>query len=88
MNHLHRRGVRVPADISVIGFDDMRQSAFVLPSLTTVHLPLYEAGVMACERLIERIHGKIDRVAEVLPTHLVLRESTGLARTSEPASPT
>jgi LacI family transcriptional regulator len=87
LNFLHRRGIRVPAEISVIGFDDMRQSAFVLPSLTTVHLPLYEAGATACERLIERIHNKIERVAEILPTHLVLRESTGLARTSESALP-
>jgi LacI family transcriptional regulator len=80
MHCLHRRGLKVPDDVSVIGFDDMRHSAFVIPSLTTVHLPLYEVGALACERLIERVHGKIERVAETLPTHLVVRESTALAQ--------
>jgi len=80
MRHLYRRGLRVPQDVSVIGFDDLQHAAFVTPSLTTIHLPLYEVGGRACERLIERVHGKIDRVAEVIPTHLVVRESTAMAR--------
>jgi DNA-binding LacI/PurR family transcriptional regulator len=79
MHYCTRRGIRIPGDISIIGFDDMQQAAFVNPSLTSVHLPLYEAGALACERLIERIRGKVDRVAEVLPTHLVVRESTAMA---------
>jgi LacI family transcriptional regulator len=78
MHFCTRRGIRIPADISIIGFDDMQQAAFVNPSLTSVHLPLYEAGALSCERLIERIRGKIDRVAETLPTHLVVRESTAM----------
>jgi DNA-binding LacI/PurR family transcriptional regulator len=65
--------------MSIVGFDDMQQAAFVNPSLTSVHLPLYEVGALSCERLIERIRGKVDRVAEVLPTHLVVRESTAMA---------
>jgi DNA-binding LacI/PurR family transcriptional regulator len=80
MHFCNRRGIRVPADISIVGFDDMQQAAFVNPSLTSVHLPLYEVGVLACEKLIERIRGKVDRVAEVLSTHLVVRESTAMAR--------
>ncbi len=79
MNHLHRRGVAVPGRVSVVGFDDLQQSAYVRPALTTVHLPVYEAGALACERLIERIRGQADRVTEVLPTHLVVRESTAMA---------
>jgi DNA-binding LacI/PurR family transcriptional regulator len=80
MHYLHRSGMKVPQDISVVGFDDMHHSAFVTPSLTTVHLPLYEAGVTACDRLIERILGKTETVAEILPTYLVVRESTALAK--------
>ncbi len=80
MHYCSLSGIRVPGDISVIGFDDMQHAAFANPSLTSVHLPLYEVGALACERLIERIRGKIERVAEVLPTHLVVRESTGMAR--------
>ena len=60
------------------GIDDLRHAAFVTPALTTVHLPLYEVGALACERLIERAHGRTERVAERLPTHLIVRESTTL----------
>src|SRR5687767_5088561 len=70
MHYLGRRGVRVPQDVSVVGFDDLRHTAFVNPTLTTIHLPLYEAGAQACERLIERVHGKAEPVNETLPTHL------------------
>jgi len=80
MHYCSLSGIRVPGDISVIGFDDMQHAAFANPSLTSVHLPLYEVGALACERLIERIRGKIERVTEVLPTHLVVRESTGMSR--------
>ncbi len=82
LHYLHRKGIDVPGQVSVVGFDDLQQSAYVRPALTTVHLPLYEVGAMACERLIERIHGSVDRVTEVLKTHLVVRESTGMARTA------
>jgi LacI family transcriptional regulator len=80
IHYCTRRGIKIPSDLSIVGFDDMQQAAFVNPSLTSVHLPLYEAGALACERLVERIRGKVDRVAEVLPTHLVVRESTAMAR--------
>ena len=82
MHQLRRRGRSVPHDVSVVGFDDLGHSAFVNPSLSTVHLPLYEVGTQSCERLIERIHGKVDRVAEKLSTHLVVRDSTAMAPTS------
>jgi len=88
LHHLTREGVRVPQEVSVVGIDDLKHASFVTPSLTTVHLPLYEVGALACEKLIERVHGNIDKVAETLPTHLVMRESTGLARTvSESPNP-
>ncbi len=76
-----RRGMSVPGDVSVVGFDDIAYGQFINPPLTTVHLPLHEAGAVACERLINRIRGKHGPVREMLPTHLVLRESTSIART-------
>lgn len=81
LHHLAQRGIRIPADVSVTGFDDIQHTAYVIPALTTVHVPLYEVGALACERLIERIRGRGEAVAEVLPTHLVVRDSTALART-------
>ncbi len=79
---LDRIKIEVPRDISVIGFDDLQHTAFISPSLTTVHLPLYQVGVLACEKLIERIRGRPEKVAEILSTHLVVRDSTAMARTS------
>jgi DNA-binding LacI/PurR family transcriptional regulator len=80
LHALGRMGLRVPQEISVVGFDNLQHAAFVTPSLTTVHLPLYQVGVLACERLIERIRGRIEPITETLPTHLVVRESTAMAR--------
>jgi DNA-binding LacI/PurR family transcriptional regulator len=82
LHYLSRKGVDVPGEVSVVGFDDLRHAAFVNPTLTTVHLPLYEVGALACERMVERVHNKTDRVAETLPTHLIVRESTSMVATS------
>ena len=80
MHQAIRSGRRVPEDLSVVGFDNLRHAAFVNPTLTTIHLPLYEAGVLAMERLVERINGRPEPVADVLATHLVVRQSTAMAR--------
>lgn len=69
--------IRVPEDVAVVGFDDIPQASYAVPSLTTVHQPLYEIGKLACERLIELIHGRLSHVREVLPIYLQIRESCG-----------
>lgn len=81
------RGLSVPGDLSIVGSDNIQYAAFVNPALTTVNTPLYDAGMLACERLIERIRGRKEPVAEVLPTHLVLRQSTGIVRQNGVAEP-
>jgi LacI family transcriptional regulator len=82
MHWLQQTGHRVPQDVSIVGFDDMQDAAFANPALTTVHLPLYEVGVLACERLVNRIQVRDEPVRAVLATHLVVRNSTGMARES------
>ena len=77
IKRLAERGFRVPHDIAVVGFDDIPQASFSIPSLTTVHQPLYEIGEQSCDRLVELIQRKIKRVQEVIPVHLVVRESCG-----------
>ncbi len=77
MKKLNELGLQVPRDIAVVGFDDISLASYSIPSLTTVHQPLYEIGKLSCERLIELIHGRIDRVNEVLPIYLVVRDSCG-----------
>jgi DNA-binding LacI/PurR family transcriptional regulator len=83
INYLHEIGRSIPNEISVVGCDDIPYSAFVTPTLSTVHLPLYEVGVRACERLIERIRGRKQPVSETLPAHLVLRNSTSRPPTGQ-----
>ncbi|KKJ94461.1 LacI family DNA-binding transcriptional regulator [Micromonospora sp. HK10] len=70
---LRGRGLRVPADVSVVGFDDMPVAADVSPALTTVRLPLAELGARAMTLALEAADGS-DRV-ETLPAELVHRDS-------------
>ena len=80
LHYATRNNLAVPKDLSIVGFDNLRHAAFMNPSLSTVHLPLHEVGARACERLIERINGRTETTDDRLPTHLVVRNSTGLAR--------
>jgi len=70
-------GLRVPEDISVVGFDDIQSAAFYNPSITTIRQPLYEMGRIAARILLERVRGQAaaPRTLPVLP-ELVIREST------------
>jgi DNA-binding LacI/PurR family transcriptional regulator len=71
-------GLRVPEDISVVGFDDIREAAYHLPSLTTVRQPMRKIGAMAAEALIERLEGRNGHTDGILvKPELVVRESTG-----------
>ncbi len=74
---INELGLRCPQDVAVVGFDDIPQASYSVPALTTVHQPLYDLGKVSCERLIELIHQKVERVQEVVPIHLVVRESCG-----------
>jgi DNA-binding LacI/PurR family transcriptional regulator len=78
-------GLVVPRDLSIIGFDNVRHAAFMNPPLSTIHLPLHEVGARACERLMERLRGRKDVVNDLLPIHLVVRESTALSKDLPPA---
>lgn len=77
---IHARGLKVPADISVVGFDDIRLSAYTQPALTTVHLPRKEIAEMAFHALFHQYKGSIVRrgqgTGKVVQPHLVVREST------------
>ena len=77
-------GLRVPEDISVIGFDDIISAAYYRPSLTTVRQPLREMGKAGAELLLDRIaHSEKPYPDEiVMQPELIVRESTGPAPTS------
>lgn len=82
---LAARGLRVPADVSVVGFDDMPEAQWARPSLTTVRQPTAELGAMAVRRLLEiaRADGNGNaprsRSHLELSTDLVIRASTSQA---------
>lgn len=69
-------GIKVPSDVSVIGFDDIQNAAFQNPRLTTIRQPLRRMGKLAAETLLKRINGaKYRRMIAVEP-ELIVREST------------
>jgi len=77
---LREHGLRVPEDVSVLGFDDIPGAAFYTPSLTTVRQPLNRMGEVAAQSLLERIEGEKDYPSEIaIEPELVVRESTAKA---------
>jgi DNA-binding LacI/PurR family transcriptional regulator len=80
MRYILSSGRRVPEDISVMGVDDIPAGRFTTPGLTTIRHDLYELGRLACERLLQMARGELDTCHEVRPVELLVRESTGPAR--------
>jgi len=77
---IQEQGLRVPQDISVMGFDDIPGAAFHTPSLTTVQQPLNRMGEVAAQVLLERIEGKKEYPSDIaIEPELVVRESTAKA---------
>ena len=77
MRAIREHGLRVPEDISVVGFDDIESSSFYTPSLTTIRQPLRQMGAVAAHILLKRIRGleTFPNMTPILP-ELVIREST------------
>jgi DNA-binding LacI/PurR family transcriptional regulator len=79
---LHERGRRVPEDISVVGFDDAPEAAYYWPSLTTVNQDFASLGRRAVELTLRALDGEQDPVSELVRPEVVVRDSTGPARSS------
>lgn len=74
---LNSHGIRVPEDVSVVGFDDVQSHMSFPPPLTTVHYPKRTISMRSVELLLSRIHKKSDDCAHmVLDTHLVVRQTS------------
>ena len=74
---LETRGVRVPEEVSVVGFDDQRLAAILHPPLTTVRAPTEQVGQAAARQLIKLIRSGAADPLTLLPTELVFRHSCG-----------
>ncbi|MBA8815201.1 DNA-binding LacI/PurR family transcriptional regulator [Microbacterium halimionae] len=77
---IYEAGRRIPADVSVVGFDDMADSANHFPPLTTVRQHFDRVGIEALTALIEEIEGGVSDVRALVPTELVVRASTAPPR--------
>ncbi|PTX49526.1 LacI family transcriptional regulator [Gemmobacter caeni] len=79
IGEVQRHGLRVPGDLSVVGFDDIELVAHISPPLTTIRQPRTEIGRAAAERMLACLKGEARDADTVLPVELILRASTGPA---------
>lgn len=79
---LTQKGIRVPEDVSVVGFDDIPLAGAYVPALTTVHSPAQEMGRLAAIMLLDALRSKEQAMAVTmrLSPKLVVRESTNMLR--------
>ena len=75
--YLQKKGLRIPEDISVIGYDNTELATLLNPSLTTVGQPRKEMGISAAELLVKRIREQKSIIPQtiLLPTTLIVRDS-------------
>lgn len=80
LRELRARGISVPGDVSVTGFDNIELADFTNPALTTLHIPRAAIGQMAVEALLQGERPEAVRREVLLDPELVVRDSTGVAR--------
>ena len=87
MQALKDAGLQVPEDVSVVGFDDVREASFYSPALTTVRQPLRRMGEIAAEMIVSQIDGKEGLADNVkVEPEFVIRRSTGPAKSLQSRS--
>lgn len=71
------RGLKIPTDLSVIGFDDIEPASHMTPPLTTIHVPLNIMAKASVKNLLDLLNGNtIENPAKIIPTQLIIRDST------------
>ena len=77
MEALQARGIRVPADVAVVGLADMEEAKYVTPPLTTARYPFYEHGRRAVEMVLALLRGEDVPEQVIIPSTLMVRQSCG-----------
>lgn len=75
--HIQARGLHVPDDIAIVGFDDIEDSRYISPPLTTIRQPLYEQGQQAVDLILAKMHDEQVPETVNLATELIVRQSCG-----------
>jgi LacI family transcriptional regulator len=83
MDAIKQKGLSIPGDISVIGFDDIGLASEVNPTLTTVRVPKRMMGVLSVQRLIQVIKEEGAALKTLIPTKLVIRESSSKPKSNQ-----
>jgi DNA-binding LacI/PurR family transcriptional regulator len=81
MRSIHLHGLRVPQDISLVGFDDLFLASYTQPRLTTVHQPMRRMGLLAMESLFTLMSGEDSAIRIMVEAELIVRESTARVNT-------
>jgi DNA-binding LacI/PurR family transcriptional regulator len=84
MRSIRLRGLRVPEDISVVGFDDLFLASYTQPPLTTVRQPMRRMGQLAMESLFRLMSGEESEIRIRVDAELIVRESTARLRAEPP----
>jgi LacI family transcriptional regulator len=77
MSCLHKLGVSMPGELSVLGFDDSEIARYTAPRLTTVQVPIVEAAASACRHLLNQCYGLSLTVSRDFAPRIVWRDSLG-----------
>ena len=78
---LYYRGIGVPEDISLVGFDDLLSSQHMIPPLTTIRQPVYYMGLMASQAMLALLAGEQVHIPEI-PLELIIRQSVAFRKNS------
>lgn len=77
MKALEKAGNAIPGSISIVGYDDISIASYCTPKLTTIRQDKYDLGYQAAQMLIDMLEGRQVKHKVVLPTELIVRDSTG-----------
>lgn len=75
LSYAAKHGVKIPEDISLIGYDDLKLAEMVVPPLTTIHQPLSDMGALACEKLINMIETGVLAESTIIQHRIVERNT-------------